>query len=85
MSYASIYVNPMESIGKETRAMPLFAYRCERCGHVAEFLERAAVSRQHECPECRSHRMKRQAAAFGVGKGESAASNACPTGTCPLS
>jgi len=65
--------------------MPLFAYRCEQCGHVTEFLEKADALARHKCPECKSGRMKRLAAAFGVGKGESGTSSACPTGTCPLS
>ena len=65
--------------------MPVFGYQCEKCGHVTEFLERAGGTRDHECPECKSSRMKRLAATFGVGKGAAATSAACPTGTCPLS
>jgi len=65
--------------------MPVFAYQCVKCGHVAEFLERADDAKRHECPECKSSRMKKLAAAFGLGKGGSASGAACPTGTCPLS
>jgi len=65
--------------------MPLFGYKCEKCGHVAEFLEKADDTKKHECPKCKSSHMKRLAATFGVGKGTAATSAACPTGTCPLS
>ena len=65
--------------------MPLFAYQCEQCGHVTEFLERAENTKNYECPKCKSHRMKRLASAFGVGKSAAATSSVCPTGTCPLS
>ncbi|HIJ64361.1 MAG TPA: zinc ribbon domain-containing protein [Candidatus Hydrogenedentes bacterium] len=65
--------------------MPLFAYQCEQCGHVAEFLEKSGDRKRHECPECNGRRMKKLAATFGVGKSTTTASSACPTGTCPLS
>ena len=70
---------------REETTMPLFAYQCEHCGHVTEFLERADDTKRHECPECKSQRMKKLVAAFGIGKGGTGTSSTCPTGTCPLS
>lgn len=65
--------------------MPLFAYECGQCGNVTEFLEKIGDSKRHECPQCKSRRMKRLAAAFGIGKAGAATGSACPTGTCSLS
>ncbi|WP_460167332.1 FmdB family zinc ribbon protein [Thermostilla marina] len=37
--------------------MPLFEYRCEDCGHVTEFLEKAGNTDEHTCEKCGSTRM----------------------------
>jgi putative FmdB family regulatory protein len=67
--------------------MPLFEYRCEKCGHVTEFLEKAGSEAEHECEQCGSKNTDRILSAFAVrGGGPSGAGGAsCPTGTCPLS
>lgn len=46
--------------------MPVYEYRCEKCGHLFERTESMA---QHEkahprCPECRSPRVQRVFGAF---------------------
>ena len=67
--------------------MPLFEYRCEECGHVTEFLEKAGAKAGHECEECGSRKTDRVLSAFAVREGGSSGSTgaSCPTGTCPLS
>jgi putative FmdB family regulatory protein len=67
--------------------MPLFEYRCKKCGYVNEFLESAASRKAHRCEKCDSTRLERIFSAFSVGSGEgsgSSQSSSCPTGTCPL-
>ncbi len=68
--------------------MPLYEYRCERCGATFEKLvplaERDAGQR---CPKCSSNRVKRLISTFSVGGRESASESTCPTcttGTCTL-
>ena len=68
--------------------MPLFDYRCEKCGHVTEFLESPVGKKVHHCEQCGSTRMKKMLSAFSVGgesRSSSAADSSCPTGTCSLS
>ena len=67
--------------------MPLFEYRCQACGHVTEFLEKADTKAKHPCEQCGSKKTDRILSAFAVGKGgaSGSAGGSCPTGTCPLS
>ena len=68
--------------------MPLFDYQCQKCGHVAEFLENSENKKVHRCEECGSTRMKKMISAFSVGAESGSSSgggSSCPTGTCSLS
>lgn len=65
--------------------MPMFEYRCKKCGHVTEVLERAGSRSRPTCEKCGSVQMEKLLAAFSVGKGRPSSSSSCPTGTCPLS
>jgi putative FmdB family regulatory protein len=70
---------------QENDTMPIFEYRCKKCGHVTEVLERPGGGSRHECEKCGSAQMEKLLSAFGVGRGSSSSSGSCPTGTCPLS
>ena len=37
--------------------MPIFEYKCEKCGKTAEFLEKNASKKKHNCPDCGSEDM----------------------------
>ena len=63
--------------------MPLYEYRCAKCGHVMEVLEKADATGRHACEKCGSRRTEKLMSTFGVGAKSSGGS--CPTGTCPLS
>jgi len=65
--------------------MPIFEYKCEKCGHVEEFLEKSSEAVNHVCPECKNVKMKKKFSTFSCGNSFSQANNSCPTGTCPLS
>lgn len=61
--------------------MPLFEYRCEACGHVAEFLEKGRAREKHACPRCQSPDLKKLPSGFAVGRSSQPASVHCPS--CP--
>jgi len=63
--------------------MPLYEYRCAKCGHVMEVLEKAGATARHTCEKCGSRRTEKLMSTFGVGAKSGGGS--CPTGTCPLS
>ena len=64
--------------------MPVFEYRCTRCGHVTAFLEKANARQQHTCEKCGSKDTEKVFSTFAAKSGK-ASSSGCPTGTCPLS
>lgn len=65
--------------------MPMYEYRCKKCGHVMEVLEKADAGNRHTCSKCGSRRMEKLLSAFSVGGGGSSSAASCPTGACPLS
>jgi putative FmdB family regulatory protein len=68
--------------------MPIFEYKCNKCGHKMEFLEKAQGKHKHVCKDCGSADMQKLFSGFSVGHSDNVSSqdsNSCPTGTCPLS
>jgi putative FmdB family regulatory protein len=48
--------------------MPLYEYRCQKCGKSFEMLRRMQdADRETECPECRSSEVERLLSAFSTG------------------
>lgn len=72
---------------RKEKSMPLFEYRCRKCGHVTEFLESPDNDSKHQCEQCGSRNTEKVFSAFAVkGSTSSRSSGAsCPSGTCPLS
>lgn len=64
--------------------MPIFEYKCKKCGHKEEFLEKSDSLSKHICEKCGDSEMQKQFSSFCVGK-ECRSGNVCPTGTCPFS
>ena len=71
--------------------MPLYDYRCEKCGE--EFEQLVSSSKKNaaaKCPKCDSTRTSRQFSSFTgtcnvvSAKPSCANSAACPTGACPF-
>ena len=58
--------------------MPLFEYRCEKCGEVTEFLESFQGRKHHVCSRCGSKRMTKLLSAFGT---QSGGAGGCGSGT----
>lgn len=66
--------------------MPIFEYRCRKCGHVTSFLEKAGAKKDHACEECGSKATEKMLSTFAVKMGGSSSTGggSCPTGTCGL-
>ena len=66
--------------------MPVFEYKCRKCGHVSSFLEKAGDEKTHVCEKCGSRSTKKMFSTFAAKSGDSTSTgSSCPTGTCPLS
>ncbi len=66
--------------------MPIFEYRCKKCGHVSSFLEKADSTKSHACEECGSKTTEKVLSTFAARTAAASGSGSasCPTGTCPL-
>ncbi len=48
--------------------MPLYEYKCQKCGHAFELLRRMQdVDNDLECPSCHSKKVDRQLSTFAAG------------------
>ncbi len=45
--------------------MPIYAYRCEQCGHQLELLQKVGAAPPAACPACGAARMRKQVTAAG--------------------
>lgn len=65
--------------------MPLYDYRCEKCGE--EFEQLVCSSKKNaavKCPKCDSTKTVRQFSSFTGTCSAGAGAASCPTGTCPF-
>lgn len=66
--------------------MPIYEYRCKKCGHVTPFLEKSGSTKAHTCEKCGARDTEKIFSTFATkSKDASSGSSSCPTGTCPLS
>jgi len=65
--------------------MPIYEYKCRKCGHVMEILEKSGGKRRHICEQCKSDELQKLPSGFSVGSsgGSLSGGGSCPTGTCP--
>ena len=52
--------------------MPIFEYKCNKCGHVMEFLEKTSGSPKNVCQKCSSSDLQKIYSGFAVGQSKSA-------------
>ncbi|UCG60102.1 MAG: hypothetical protein JSU70_11375 [Phycisphaerales bacterium] len=65
--------------------MPVFEYKCGKCGHAMEFLEKTRRAHKHVCERCGSLDLQKLFSSFAVGQSKSPPSPACdvcPSGPC---
>jgi putative FmdB family regulatory protein len=68
--------------------MPIYEYRCAKCGHRFEHLARTLADTAKTCPKCGARKPEKQLSTFNASVAPDSppcASGACPTGTCPTS
>mgnify|MGYP001157802573 CR=1 FL=1 len=65
--------------------MPIFEYKCGKCGRISEFLETASERGVKRCGHCGSEDLKKQISAFAprVKEGESKKCHGCSDFKCP--
>jgi len=67
--------------------MPIFEYKCDKCGKISEFLEGPGRQGLKICAHCGSKSLKRQFSVFngGVKAGASKRCLGCAEVSCPHS
>jgi putative FmdB family regulatory protein len=78
--------------------VPIFEYKCKKCGHKMEFLEKSRAAEKHVCEQCGSSDLQKLLSGFSVGHSKSSgpdscdlcserpcAGDICGSGACPLS
>ena len=77
--------------------MPIFEYKCQKCGHVMEVLQKSRNATKQTCTQCGGTDMKKLLSGFAVAQAKPAApacdscaspgacnSGFCPGGACPM-
>ncbi len=54
--------------------MPIYEYKCQKCGHEFEALIRPPATTKAACPKCKSQALEQQLSAFAVNSQERAQS-----------
>jgi len=62
--------------------MPIYGFKCAKCGHLFEYLAANSSDEAHECPKCGAKKPLRQLSVFSAKEGPAGAPS-CPTGSCP--
>ncbi|HBG77746.1 MAG TPA: hypothetical protein DDW84_02695 [Phycisphaerales bacterium] len=69
--------------------MPIFEYKCEKCGKISEFLEKADSKSEHTCSHCGGKKLAKQFSAFAAhvkNPSDGGKCHTCPSsGSCPHS
>jgi len=69
--------------------MPVYEYKCRKCGHSFDHLARTLSEPPPKCPKCAARNPVKQLSTFNAsvsagGSGASCSTGTCPTGTCSL-
>lgn len=77
--------------------MPIFEYKCQKCGHVIEVLQKGRNATKQTCPECGGTDMKKLLSGFAVAQARpsvpacdscpspgACGGGFCPGGACPM-
>jgi putative FmdB family regulatory protein len=63
--------------------MPIYEYRCKKCGHAFDHLARTLADTASRCPKCGARNPAKQLSNFTATVSEGKGTSSCPTGTCP--
>jgi putative FmdB family regulatory protein len=50
---------------KTSKTMPIYAYKCESCGHTKDVLQKMSDAPLSDCPQCGAPAFKKQVTAAG--------------------
>jgi len=78
--------------------MPIFEYKCQKCGHVMEVLQKSRKATKQTCEKCGGSDVKKLLSGFAVGQSQPTApacdscengsmcgsGGGCPGGMCPM-
>jgi putative FmdB family regulatory protein len=65
--------------------MPLYEYKCEKCGTKHEFLHKSINSESEvSCPNCKSKENKKLFSSFSASMGTSNNYSSCSSGNCDI-
>jgi len=67
--------------------VPIFEYKCSKCGRISEFLEKTGKAGKRKCPHCGSGDLDKQFSVFAapVKQGQSKKCLSCTDTGCPHS
>ncbi len=63
--------------------MPIYEYKCEKCGHTFDRLARTVADAAKKCPKCGARNPVKQLSTFSTTASDGGDASSCPTGTCP--
>ncbi|MEW5693260.1 MAG: zinc ribbon domain-containing protein [Candidatus Hydrogenedentota bacterium] len=65
--------------------MPIYSYKCKKCGVEFDVLVGVGTGDQEiKCEKCNSKNVEKKFTSFAIGSsGSSSFSSSCPTGICP--
>jgi putative FmdB family regulatory protein len=65
--------------------MPIYEYKCDKCGKVTEFLENASGRSDKRCAHCGGGKLTKVLSLFsaGVKQGDSKRCHGCEDYSCP--
>ena len=65
--------------------MPIFEYKCERCGEITELLEKTGSKAKKSCAHCGGKKLVKQFSTFApmIKQGQSKRCHGCSDDTCP--
>jgi putative FmdB family regulatory protein len=65
--------------------MPLYTYKCSKCGHETEILVVGARGEPRKCPKCGGKKLERKFGRFscgGSGSGKPTGTSSCSATSC---
>jgi putative FmdB family regulatory protein len=63
--------------------MPIYEYKCKKCGKVFDHLARTMSDVATKCPHCGAKNPEKQFSTFSTSESSTSSVPSCSTGSCP--